>query len=413
MDFGARPPEVNSAEMYAGPGSGSMLIAAAAWEVTAEELYSAASASHAIISTLTDHAWLSQAAVAMAAASAPYVAWIGATAVRAELTASQMRAAAGAYDTAFAATVPPPVVAANRTWLMFLTATNVLGVNAAAIAAAEAHYLEMWAQDAAAMYGYAAASATASTLTSFTGPDQVVDVTGVAEQSVAVAQAGAVSGATRASATLPDVASAVPQALQQLAQPLQLGTSSIASSGTNGWSLQDALEQLTMVAAPTSSGASTMSSSMSAMSSMSSVVKTLGASGAIAAPLEGDAATALGSALSGELARVGGWSAEQLPGLSAPESAVSAEVGKAVSLGPLSVPQSWASAAGASGPLVGQVSSAGIGAGSPGEIGGPGNMFGGLPFAGMAPRGEGGLSVATMRPGGVRHAVMPRPEFVG
>ena len=53
-------------------------------------------------------------------------------------------------------TVPPPVIAANRTQLMSLTATNFFGQNTPAIAATEAQYSEMWAQDAAAMYGYAA-----------------------------------------------------------------------------------------------------------------------------------------------------------------------------------------------------------------------------------------------------------------
>ena len=56
-------------------------------------------------------------------------------------------------------TVPPPVIAANRTQLASLIATNVLGQNTPAIAANEAQYGEMWAQDAAAMYGYAANSA--------------------------------------------------------------------------------------------------------------------------------------------------------------------------------------------------------------------------------------------------------------
>jgi PPE-repeat protein len=35
IDFGALPPEVNSARMYAGAGAGSMLVAAAAWDALA------------------------------------------------------------------------------------------------------------------------------------------------------------------------------------------------------------------------------------------------------------------------------------------------------------------------------------------------------------------------------------------
>ncbi|MDD4867529.1 MAG: PPE domain-containing protein, partial [Mycobacterium sp.] len=38
MFFGLLPPEVNSARMYAGPGSGSMLTAAEAWDGLAAQL---------------------------------------------------------------------------------------------------------------------------------------------------------------------------------------------------------------------------------------------------------------------------------------------------------------------------------------------------------------------------------------
>ena len=169
MDFGALPPEINSAKMYFGPGSGPMLAASAAWDGLAAQLHSAAASYSSVISEL-EGSWTGPSAASMAAAAAPYAAWMTGTATQAEQAATQATAAAGAYEAAFAMTVPPPVIAANRSLLAALVATNFLGQNTPAIAATEVHYGEMWAQDAAAMYGYAGSSASASTLTPFTPP---------------------------------------------------------------------------------------------------------------------------------------------------------------------------------------------------------------------------------------------------
>ncbi len=84
----------------------------------------------------------------MRAAAGAYVEWLSATAAQAEETAGQAMAAAAAYEAAFAFTVPPPEIAANRSLLAALVATNFLGKNTPAIAATEALYAEMWAQDA-------------------------------------------------------------------------------------------------------------------------------------------------------------------------------------------------------------------------------------------------------------------------
>ncbi|PBJ34468.1 PPE family protein, partial [Mycobacterium avium] len=108
MDFGALPPEINSARMYTGPGSGPLLAAAAAWDGLATGLASAASSYGSEISGLVAGSWQGPASVSMAAAAAPYVAWMMTTAAQAERAAAQAMAAAGAYEAAFAATVPPP-----------------------------------------------------------------------------------------------------------------------------------------------------------------------------------------------------------------------------------------------------------------------------------------------------------------
>ena len=202
MDFAMLPPEINSARMYAGPGSGPMLAAAAAWDALAAELYSAASSYASVVSGLTSGRWLGPSSASMAAAAAPYAGWLSATAGQAERAASQAKAAAAAYEAAFVATVPPPVIAANRALLMALVATNFLGQNTPAIAATQAHYAEMWAQDAAAMYGYAGESAHATTLTPFTPPAPTTNPGGLAGQAAAVAQASGTSAATNTQAVL-------------------------------------------------------------------------------------------------------------------------------------------------------------------------------------------------------------------
>ncbi|CAJ1498876.1 PPE family protein [[Mycobacterium] kokjensenii] len=189
MDFGALPPEVNSANMYAGPGSAPLLAAAANWAAMATELHYTATSYDTVIADLADAAWQGPSAAAMAAAAAPYAAWMKATAVGAEETAIKAKAAAAAYDAAYAATVPPPVIAANRTVLATLVATNFLGQNAPAIAATEAQYGQMWAQDAAAMYTYAGSSAAASQLAPFSAPPETTNPSGQVGQSAAATDA--------------------------------------------------------------------------------------------------------------------------------------------------------------------------------------------------------------------------------
>jgi len=218
MDFGIYPPEINSGRMYTGPGSGPMLAAAQAWGSLADELYTAASAYQSAVSELTSGAWSGPSSTAMSAAGGNYVEWLSATAAQAEETATQARAAAAGYEAAFVMTVPPPEIAANRSLLAVLVATNFLGMNTPAIAATEAQYAEMWAQDAVAMYGYAGSSAAATVLNPFTSPDQNTDPTASAGQAAAVSQATGTSAGNAQSAI-----SAVSQAVSGATAPAQSG----------------------------------------------------------------------------------------------------------------------------------------------------------------------------------------------
>jgi len=112
MHFTVLPPETNSAAMYSGAGTAPMLEAAAAWDGLASELGSAASSFNAVTSGLVDQAWQGAAAKAMTAAAAPCTGWLSAAAAHA---AGQARATVSEFESAFAATVHPMAVAANRT----------------------------------------------------------------------------------------------------------------------------------------------------------------------------------------------------------------------------------------------------------------------------------------------------------
>ncbi len=192
-----------------------MIAAAASWDNLAAEMYSAASDYGSVIANLTSGPWRGPASASMAAAATPYVSWMNATAAQAEQAADQAKAAASAYEAAFTATVPPPVIVANRALLASLVSTNILGQNTPAIAATEAHYAEMWAQDAAAMYGYAGSSSAASTLTPFAQAPATTSTTGAAAQAATVAQATG----TGTQSTLSQLVTAMPAALQGLASP--------------------------------------------------------------------------------------------------------------------------------------------------------------------------------------------------
>ncbi|WP_264992037.1 PPE family protein, partial [Mycobacterium montefiorense] len=205
MSFAFQPPEITSGEMYMGPGAGPLLAAAAAWDALAAELQSTASSYGAIVDGLVNDAWTGPSSVAMAAAAAPFVTWMTATSAQAKTAAVQAMAAVSAYETTFAAVVPPTEIATNRAELAMLLVTNTFGQNTAAIAATEGEYGEMWAQDAAAMFSYANASAAATRLTPFTEPPQTTDATGLARQAAAAGEADAAAVAADA---LPSAAAA-------------------------------------------------------------------------------------------------------------------------------------------------------------------------------------------------------------
>jgi PPE-repeat protein len=200
----------------------------------------------AVVSELQGHSWSGASSAAMAAASAPYVAWVTTTCQQSEQAADQARAAAAAYDAAFVATVPPVVVAANRALLATLVATNFFGQNTPAIAVTEAAYAEMWAQDAAAMYTYAGSASSATTLTQFSQPPQTTSPAGQSAQDAAVFQAAGTS-AEHSQTALSQLMSALPQQLQNLASG---GSTNASAADTPASSIIAAFTDLNTLTGP-------------------------------------------------------------------------------------------------------------------------------------------------------------------
>jgi PPE-repeat protein len=377
MDFAVLPPEINSARMYAGPGSGPMLAAAVAWDGLAAALQSAASSYQSEVATLTAGPWLGPSSALMATAAAPYVAWTRTAAAQAEQTANQATAAAAAYETAFAETVPPPVIAANRSLLMALIATNIFGQNTPAIATTEAQYAEMWAQDAAAMYGYAGASASATTLTPFASPPQNTNPGGLSGQAAAAAQAvgTSVGNVQSTVSNAPQAISAVPSALSALATPAQAGPLTLLD-------LINLLGSLSGIFVDPEIGATGLASDTTL--------------GTLALPY--DIVGALTGFHTDDI--VSGWAGiETWPGRApvppttfpvitnlAGGSAVSAGLGEANTIGALSVPPTWTAETTMIRPLAVALPAASVGAAAEASAGSAGSLFSQMALAGMAGR---------------------------
>jgi PPE-repeat protein len=313
------------------------------------------------------------------------------TAAQAEETAIQAEAAVAAYEAAFAATVPPPVIAANRALLAALVATNFFGQNTPAIAATEAQYSEMWAQDAAAMFGYAGASAIASQLTPFGPPQQTTDPAGPPAQSAAVGQAAATSAGTGQS-TVSQLTSAVPATLQSLAAPAApTGSGTVSSS----WLWDNFGPNATIWNTIFASGFYMPARYLGTASAFMSMSQQ--GAGSASGAAEGAAGAAVGSA-AGTL--------ENPLGSATLVNSVTATMGRGDLVGPLSVPQGWAAPAPLQGPLASTPGSAPADAPSPPVTASTPSV----PLAGhMGARGEG----RAMPQYGFRLAFVTRPPAAG
>jgi len=312
------PPEINSALIFGGAGSGPLFIAASAWDGLAADLSGAASSFQSVISELGTGSWRGPSSWSMAAAAAPYVTWLSAAAGQAEAAANQARAAATAFESALTATVVPAAVTANRVSLVTLVATNLLGQNTPLIALNELEYMEMWAQDVGAMVGYhVGATSAASLLPSFSLPP------------LSLAGLGGLASTA---------ASEVTAALSPVAAPLVTGVDSAVSvvpSAVAGVSTVASEVPLSSLESVAQIGMYPLSMMMSPM--MMLVQSATSSSNAAAQAGMGAAAAGLVSA---DVPKVGAGTMHGVGGMGGLGSAASG-LGRANLVGALSVPPSW------------------------------------------------------------------------
>ncbi|QNI08313.1 PPE family protein [Mycobacterium kubicae] len=392
MSFAGFPPEINSGLMYAGAGAGPLMAAATAWSNLASELSTTAAQYESIITSLTTEQWTGAGSTAAASAAQPYVAWLSNTAAAAEQAAAQATASAAAYEAAFTATVPPAVIAANRSLLAALVATNFLGVNTPAIMATEAQYAEMWVQDVIAMTNYQASSAVAAVLEPLTPAAPTTNPGGAGAQAAAVSAAAATSPAQG----LGDIISGLQSELGNL------GTSPI---GTGVWNALPASVQDLLAAADGFIGTPLIFNGiqqvgvtaswffMNGLCNFILLGHTAAGQAAAAAEAAAPAAVAAEGAAAGLASQVGA-------------AGTAASLGEASLVGSLSVPASWSAAA----PAAANVGTALAGSGwtVPEEAASSGVM-GGMP--GMAAAAKGAGASAGPRYG-FKPTVMPKQVVV-
>ncbi len=361
MDFGALPPEINSARIYSGPGSRPLMQAAAAWQRLANELTATAASYSSVISGLTGDDWLGPSALSMAAAAVPYVA---VDEGHRRLGRAGRGSGRGQRRTPTSRRTRRPCprrIAANRRTMLSLVKTNVLARTPRRSRLVKRSTAKCGPRTSWRWRAMAAPAAAASQLPPFTPPPATTSGAGsLSDAAATAAQAVVPAAAATDVSLLPTLQSFLPPPFDAIPNPIE------------------DLDVLVAAAVAVAAGSLGVSAAQLGEIYRHDVVDE--AQKAPHCPAESDQ-TPAGAAGDGDLPEVGGRVT------SPPQPPVAALTGYSANIGGLSVPHSWNLP-----PAVRQVAAMFPGATPMYMTGSSDGSYAGLAAAGLAGTGLAGLA---------------------